>query len=148
MYTEAFTIKDGSLAAADVDDKLALSFVMPGCMILLSDISPSKRCDLENDDVPADQIPYIVTDSKKLFRGLRTGETYYACVEENSEQKRKDQEKMRHKLAAARAELDKKSGKRQEGCSCLFGNPCSDKYICKDWHNRFAVARKNGWKEF
>lgn len=37
---------------------------------------------------------------------------------------------------------------RVEGCSCKFGNPCQDKYICKDWNNRFAVAKKNGWKEF
>jgi hypothetical protein len=35
---------------------------------------------------------------------------------------------------------------REEGCSCLFGNPCADKYVCADWNNRFEVATKNGWK--
>ena len=36
--------------------------------------------------------------------------------------------------------------RKTEGCSCLFGNPCQDKYVCKDWNNRFDVAKKNGWK--
>lgn len=39
-------------------------------------------------------------------------------------------------------------GKRSEGCSCLFGNPCATPDPCKDWHNRFDVAKKNGWKGF
>jgi len=33
-----------------------------------------------------------------------------------------------------------------EGCSCLYGNPCVDQYVCKDWANRMDVARKNGFK--
>lgn len=33
-----------------------------------------------------------------------------------------------------------------EGCSCLFGNPCIDQYVCKDWSNRFEVSKKNGFK--
>jgi hypothetical protein len=33
-----------------------------------------------------------------------------------------------------------------ETCSCLYGNPCVDQYICLDWGNRFEVATKNGWK--
>jgi hypothetical protein len=27
-------------------------------------------------------------------------------------------------------------------CSCLEGNPCADKYNCKDWANRYEKARK------
>ena len=34
-----------------------------------------------------------------------------------------------------------------ESCSCLEGNPCVDEYSCKDWHNRFEVAKKHGWVE-
>ena len=34
----------------------------------------------------------------------------------------------------------------QESCSCLEGNPCVDRYACKDWENRFEVAQRNGWK--
>ena len=39
------------------------------------------------------------------------------------------------------------SGSTAESCSCLEGNPCVDEYHCKDWNNRFDVARKNGWVE-
>ena len=39
-------------------------------------------------------------------------------------------------------------GARKEGCSCLYGNPCQDQYVCQNWANRFEVAKKNGWKGF
>ena len=38
--------------------------------------------------------------------------------------------------------------KREEGCSCLFGNPCMEAYTCKNWQNRFEVAKTNGWKGY
>ena len=25
---------------------------------------------------------------------------------------------------------------RKEGCSCIYGNPCQDKYICNNWYMR------------
>ncbi len=34
-------------------------------------------------------------------------------------------------------------GVRKEGCSCLYGNPCVDKYVCLDWENRFEIAKAN-----
>jgi hypothetical protein len=37
-------------------------------------------------------------------------------------------------------------GRAKEGCSCLYGNPCMDQYVCSDWAHRFEVAKKNGWK--
>ena len=39
-------------------------------------------------------------------------------------------------------------GLDKASCSCLFGNPCAVPENCKDWHNRFDVAKKNGWKGF
>eukprot|EP00943_MAST-04B_sp_MAST-4B-sp1_P000214 g214.t1 len=33
-----------------------------------------------------------------------------------------------------------------ETCSCLYGNPCVDQYVCSDWKNRFEIAKQNGWK--
>ena len=33
---------------------------------------------------------------------------------------------------------------RQEGCSCLYGNPCQDPYVCLDWDNRWKVSIDNG----
>lgn len=41
-----------------------------------------------------------------------------------------------------------REGSRQEGCSCLYGNPCAVPDFCKDWHNRFDVAKRNSGKGF
>ena len=40
------------------------------------------------------------------------------------------------------------TGPKTESCSCIEGNPCADAYCCKDWKNRFEVAKKHGWKGF
>lgn len=99
QYTEEFHIHKGSLSAAEVDDKLALSFVMPNCMILLSTISPGDRYTKETDEgVDVNTVyPLIATDDRKMFRHLVTGGTYYVIVEENDEQKRADMAKNRTK---------------------------------------------------
>lgn len=39
-------------------------------------------------------------------------------------------------------------GEDSSTCSCLYGNPCASAYNCKDWRNRFEVAKRNGWKGF
>ena len=36
----------------------------------------------------------------------------------------------------------------RSNCSCIEGNPCAVSYNCKDWNNRFEVAKANGWKGF
>jgi hypothetical protein len=38
--------------------------------------------------------------------------------------------------------------KKIESCSCIEGNPCVDRYCCKNWEKRFEIAKKNGWKGF
>lgn len=43
MCSEEFQVTAGRLLAAQVDARLCLSFVMPGCTIHLSDKSPSER---------------------------------------------------------------------------------------------------------
>ena len=43
---------------------------------------------------------------------------------------------------------DAAMGLDKASCSCLFGNPCAVAENCKDWRNRFEVAKKNGWKGF
>ena len=40
------------------------------------------------------------------------------------------------------------AGARKEGCSCIYGNPCMDQYVCQNWAARFDIAKKNGWKGF
>lgn len=50
--------------------------------------------------------------------------------------------------AAAGGGGKKEDGRGFESCSCIYGAPCVDEYGCRDWTNRFAVAKKNGWKGF
>lgn len=39
-------------------------------------------------------------------------------------------------------------GEDSSGCSCLYGNPCAMPHACKNWKDRFEIAKKNGWKGF
>jgi len=38
------------------------------------------------------------------------------------------------------------TGEDRASCSCIEGNPCAMAYNCRDWANRFEVARRNGWR--
>ena len=51
-----------------------------------------------------------------------------------------------HHVGGKAAEAEVPKGPKMESCSCIEGNPCADAYCCKDWKNRFEVAKKNGWK--
>jgi hypothetical protein len=87
-----------------------------------------------------------------LFLGLETGKAYYCYVEQNADQLKKDQASGAAR-AAAEAKAGGGGGKKEDGrgfesCSCIYGAPCVDEYGCRDWTNRFAVAKKNGWKGF
>lgn len=79
------------------------------------------------------------------FQDLLSDEKYYCIVIEDPVQYALDQQAMREREGTV---VEDEGGGRQEGCSCLYGNPCVDQYICKDWDNRYAVAKKNGWKGF
>lgn len=35
-----------------------------------------------------------------------------------------------------------RDGTRLESCSCIEGNPCATPYTCRDWENRFEVAKR------
>jgi hypothetical protein len=84
-----------------------------------------------------------------MFQGLEKDVEYYVIVVEDDAQAKQDQERMASVWAsmAADAPVETSGGgaRDKEGCSCLWGNPCADKYICEDWDNRFAVSTTNGW---
>jgi hypothetical protein len=91
------------------------------------------------------------------FSGLEVGRTYWVVVEEDSEEARKSEERQAQFLERKKKEKDEEEknaarnvgkGEKMESCSCIEGNPCADAYCCKDWKNRFEVAKKNGWKGF
>jgi hypothetical protein len=153
MYDEDFPVTAGSTTAAEIDDVYCLSFVMPGCLIHLSKYSPAEYRKMQDENEFVDI--FIKEEPRGTYHGLKAGEKYYVHIEQEAEQLKRDQERM--KQVAARMDgaaqpkgdvLVKDDGRGMESCSCIYGNPCVDEYGCKDWSNRFAIATKNGWKGF
>ncbi|KAF0755263.1 hypothetical protein AaE_005038 [Aphanomyces astaci] len=150
MYSEQFDIAQGSTTAAVVDDAYCLSFVMPQCRIHLSEWDPPTKVEKEGHvDV------FVREDPVGTYHGLEADRTYYVYIEQEADQLARDQAAMRATAAtmegaASITKADKKDddGRGFESCSCVEGNPCVDEYGCKDWHNRYAIAMKNGWKGF
>eukprot|EP00750_Incisomonas_marina_P004603 INCI13485.10.p2 GENE.INCI13485.10~~INCI13485.10.p2 ORF type:complete len:339 (-),score=75.80 INCI13485.10:2848-3864(-) len=143
MYHESFPISDNKLKAFEIDDMYCLSDIMPGCIVRLSYIDNTK---FKGERW---ELPFVPDDSNGVLTELMDGEEYWVVVIENEEQLKKDQAE----TAARMAELGTAdSGEpqtgvtRKEGCSCIYGNPCTDKYVCNSWETRFAVARNHGWK--
>ena len=146
MYNEKFPVSGNSLTAARIDEDYGLTDVMPGCRIRLSAIE-SKARTLYSNAHDGREAPWVREEPVGTFRELLAGETYYCIVFEDAAQYAKDMEALQQRLEADGVPKEDSKG-RAEGCSCLFGNPCVDQYICKNWDNRFAVAKQNGWKGF
>lgn len=143
QYNERFPIIDGSTTAEIIDDTYCLSFVMPDCLIHLSLYDAKEKRRLEDEgklDI------FIKEDPIGKYHDLEKENIYYCYIEQKAELLKRDQLKMQ-KVAKSMDNPDVKS-REQEGCSCLFGNPCMDQYICRDWDNRYSIAKKNGWKGF
>eukprot|EP00304_Pavlova_gyrans_P002948 CAMPEP_0206060262 /NCGR_PEP_ID=MMETSP1466-20131121/50771_1 /ASSEMBLY_ACC=CAM_ASM_001126 /TAXON_ID=44452 /ORGANISM="Pavlova gyrans, Strain CCMP608" /LENGTH=267 /DNA_ID=CAMNT_0053435601 /DNA_START=34 /DNA_END=837 /DNA_ORIENTATION=- len=141
-YRKMFPITDGILKWADVDDEYCISFVFKGAF--------GRR-------VVHAQTEEVMAQQGDLYSGLVVGGEYVLHIDEDE---------------AAQAALGKKGtpyvppsssgmGGRviesgdgdsffsdSSSCSCLYGNPCVSAYNCKDWNNRFDVAKRNGWKGF
>ena len=149
MYAEEFDIVDGSTTAAAVDDLYCLSDVMPKCQIFLSPISPQEKMTFLDEGI--DAFYYVEEDPKQTYRGLETTTAYYAYVQENDDEFKKYQQKTRRVFCAEVKEERQRSEYAEAGipetCSCVYGNPCVDEYGCKNWAYRYAIAKKNGWKE-
>jgi hypothetical protein len=153
QYNEQFDIKHGSTTHENIDEVYCLSFVMPNCLIHLSKHPPAIKRQLEADEKFDDL--YLPEHPRGTYHGLEDDQTYYVYVEQEAQQLKRDQERMRQ-IAAGMAGAIKKGdglipkddGRAMESCSCIYGNPCVDEYGCKDWNNRYAIAMKNGWKGF
>ena len=124
---------------------------MPNCLIHLSLLSPQDRRIKEEENPTLDV--FVSEDPKGVFHNLEKDTIYYVYVEQEADQLKRDQERMRQIALQMEGANVSGSGRNEkdnvgtESCSCIFGNPCVDPYGCKDWDNRKAVAAKNGWKE-
>lgn len=155
QYQELFPIENGKINVEKIDEDYCLSDVMPGCKLaLLNNMTLEAMHKLEMSDLPIPFQPKItLEDGKEAFDQMYTYEdeprSYTVVVYENPDQYQKDMEKVRARIAAdGNVTISSANVERVEGCSCIEGNPCTDanKYNCKDWENRFAIAKKNGWK--
>ena len=149
MYDEEFDIVDGSTTAAAIDDLYCLSDVMPKCKIFLSPCSPQEK--MEYLDKEIDAFFYIEENPKQTYQNLEKGSVYYAYIQENEDEFKRYQKRTKKIFKAEEKEEQQQSEYAKEGipetCSCIYGNPCVDEYGCKNWAYRFAIAKKNGWKE-
>mmetsp|Transcript_90 Transcript_90/g.322 ORF Transcript_90/g.322 Transcript_90/m.322 type:complete len:307 (-) Transcript_90:113-1033(-) len=133
MYAEKFPIQGHTLTAAAIDEVYCLSDVMPGCFIHLAAQEFSYNEEHE----------YLKEMPTGTFVGLMAGETYWCYVQQDPEQEKRDQERMRAAFVGVAAGLGDR-GSEGESCSCAWGAPCTNPMICKDWDNRFANAIKAG----
>ena len=149
MYDEEFDIVDGSTTAAAIDDLYCLSDVMPKCKIFLSPCSPQEK--MEYLDKEIDAFFYVEENPKQTYQNLEKGTVYYAYIQENEDEFKRYQKRTKKIFKAEEKEEQQQSEYAKEGipetCSCIYGNPCVDEYGCKNWAYRFAIAKKNGWKE-
>lgn len=146
QYREQFPIHNGSMLAANIDDIYCLSFVMPGCRLRLSLLPPATKREREL----AGENIYVHEQPSGTYFGLHDGYIYYLYVEQDEGRLRRDQEDARVKLGSSQdsklSNLLKDDGRVLESCSCIYGDPCSDEFGCRNWSKRFAVATANGWK--
>ncbi|KAK1941769.1 hypothetical protein P3T76_006833 [Phytophthora citrophthora] len=147
-YDELFEIENGSTTQANIDEVYCLSFVMPNCLVRLSQHPNPERFQREESGI-FDSL--VREDPRGTYHDLEKGHTYYVVVEQEEDQLRRDQEAMRalwNGEIQKQKKMEKDDGRGFESCSCIYGNPCVDEYGCRDWHSRFAIATKNGWKGF
>ena len=71
--------------------------------------------------------------------GVSIGGEYFVDVEEDEVAEAAIVRTV-YKAASTEAE-DVVGGKRKEGCSCLYGNPCAESEFCENWQGRFEVAK-------
>ena len=78
---------DGSLTAGQIDEEYAMTFVMPGCHIHLSEVSPTERTQLENGPDPdANVPPFVIENPPGTFQHMEVGKVYYCTVVQDEEQ--------------------------------------------------------------
>ena len=152
MYNEEFDIYDGKVAKEYIDEEYCLSDIMPNCAIHLSAL-PEKKLIYEALE---EGRSVFLPSSGGYILGLEVGNSYTVFVEQSEEALKRDQAEMALRAQSmdgavdpnAPEPLQKDDGRVGESCSCIYGNPCTDEYGCKDWYNRYAISMKNGWKGF
>jgi len=122
----------GRVSSAQVVELLSLDYAFSGDFTIhLNKMQSVPRMKRLWQDKTGGQIP-----------GVEVGGEYWVDVQEDDEAE----------AAVVRTPYNpdkvEEAAPREEGCSCLFGNPCMDSYTCENWAGRFDVAKANGWKGY
>ena len=143
MYNERFDINNGTMPIETLDEEYAMSFAMPGCVLDLVTVPLGEKIELESKGLPVHVVAKNTEGTE--FVELNTLQQYWVVVHENEEQAKIAAEKYAQSLA--HEGIARNEGERAVGCSCIEGNPCTEgnKYNCKNWEMRFAIAKENGW---
>lgn len=155
-YKKPFPILKGKMTAETFDSEYCLTFAFPNCKLHLSTYSPS---DFSYEDIGLTERPMVHEEPPGTYHGLTADSTYWVHIEEDATEREayeKRQDAFATEQAKRRTEAEENEAKgiaavsqeKAESCSCIEGNPCMDSYGCKDWNNRYAVAKKHGWKGF
>ena len=154
-YKKQFQIVEGRLDPLVIDNEYCISFAYPRSKIHLTKYAPS---DFSFEELGLKSAPLVAENSLGEFQNLEAGSEYYVVVEED-EVAKEEYEARQSKLASENAQKRLEQEKREaegleivlpkvESCSCIEGNPCVDAYCCKDFPNRYTVAKSYGWKGF
>ena len=151
-YKKILKITNGKLTAEAVDDELSLSFVFKNCKIHLAHSDTGSAAEKEPREPQFLKEEINALDQSTVFCDLISDTVYWACVEENSIEKAAFEKRQSEKIVpiyTGKSDDDDNNGivkERQESCSCIEGNPCMSAYNCKDWANRFDLAKAHGWR--
>eukprot|EP00050_Salpingoeca_kvevrii_P022494 m.127361 g.127361 ORF g.127361 m.127361 type:complete len:124 (-) comp9721_c0_seq2:59-430(-) len=103
---------------------------------------------LDGDQYDGKQMP----EEGDAIIGLEVGREYWVTVEEDAEAEASVEKKAYKAPTTSSAikttDTTSLGGEDSSNCSCIEGNPCAVPYNCRDWENRFEIAKKNGWKGF
>eukprot|EP00919_Chromeraceae_sp_WS-2016_P055397 GHVR01131669.1.p1 GENE.GHVR01131669.1~~GHVR01131669.1.p1 ORF type:complete len:202 (+),score=35.41 GHVR01131669.1:83-688(+) len=139
-YIKEFPIRDGELTFEDVDAEYCLSMAF----------SEKAKKTLYCENLEMDKY-----SEKDVWKGLEDGKIYIMQLDEDEEVEAAQPKTVyvasgSDPIANMRKDMnnDGFGGTDNASCSCIEGNPCAQPYNCKDWNNRFEIAKKNGWKGF
>lgn len=154
-YKKKFAIIRGSTTSDVVDAEYYISFAFPKSKIHLTLFGPS---DFSFEEQGYTTRPIVKEKPEGTYRGLDPSKEYWVEVEEDAAERKAYEERqdaLARENAVKRAEKEARGEEinaiiktKTESCSCIEGNPCLDRYACKDWEHRYEVAKRNGWKGF
>lgn len=111
QYSENFDIRDGRITQENIDEVYFLSFVLPGCQIHLSKHAPEARRVLEEEGLVDDL--FLREEPRGTYHHLEADATYFMVVEQEPDQRARDQASAKASSPPSPANISAKDGQRR-----------------------------------